>query len=311
MKLCKIVMYHYVRSIKNSKYSQIKGLELDGFEKQINYFKKNFNLINIEELLDIIYENRELTPNSILLTFDDGLKDHYKFVFPILSRNKIQGVFFLPSKPIMDKCVLDVHKIQFILNSVNDQAVLIKKILEFIQTNEKEYELPSSDEFYSKFFTYDNRYDTNEVNFIKKILQRELPKKLRSELTQKFFEEFITNNEETFADELYLSHTEIKEMIEGGMYFGSHSHSHEWLTKLSEEELEEDLKLSTDFISRLNNNQKALVMCYPYGDFNDNVIGRIKKLRYKAAFSTVFEDAYLTKENSFSLQRYDTNDFPQ
>ena len=41
MNECKIVMYHYVRPIKNSKYPNIKGLELHGFQRQIEFFKKN------------------------------------------------------------------------------------------------------------------------------------------------------------------------------------------------------------------------------------------------------------------------------
>ena len=36
-----IVMYHYVRPIKGSNHPNIKGLELENFKKQINYFLKN------------------------------------------------------------------------------------------------------------------------------------------------------------------------------------------------------------------------------------------------------------------------------
>ena len=37
-----IVMYHYVRPIKESKFPGIKGLELDGFKRQLDYFTDNF-----------------------------------------------------------------------------------------------------------------------------------------------------------------------------------------------------------------------------------------------------------------------------
>ena len=37
-----IVMYHYVREIKGSDYPNIKGLEIDGFKRQLDYFSKNF-----------------------------------------------------------------------------------------------------------------------------------------------------------------------------------------------------------------------------------------------------------------------------
>ncbi len=39
-----VVMYHYVRDIKNSKYPNLKALDVKHFEKQISYFKKNFNI---------------------------------------------------------------------------------------------------------------------------------------------------------------------------------------------------------------------------------------------------------------------------
>ena len=36
-------MYHYVRPLKKSKYPEINGLELSGFIRQLEYFKKKFN----------------------------------------------------------------------------------------------------------------------------------------------------------------------------------------------------------------------------------------------------------------------------
>ena len=34
-------MYHYVRSVANSSYPNIKGLEVDGFKRQLDYFQEN------------------------------------------------------------------------------------------------------------------------------------------------------------------------------------------------------------------------------------------------------------------------------
>ena len=49
-----IVMYHYVRPIKKSKYPNIKGLEFENFKKQINFFSKKFNIISHIDFLEII-----------------------------------------------------------------------------------------------------------------------------------------------------------------------------------------------------------------------------------------------------------------
>ena len=53
-----IVMYHYVREIKNSKFPNLKGLEFQDFKKQVNYFIKNFNVISHFDLVDILNSKR-------------------------------------------------------------------------------------------------------------------------------------------------------------------------------------------------------------------------------------------------------------
>ena len=47
-----VVMYHYVRDLKNSRYPNIKGLDIEKFKKQINFFKKNYNFIRMEDLIE-------------------------------------------------------------------------------------------------------------------------------------------------------------------------------------------------------------------------------------------------------------------
>ena len=53
-----IVMYHYVRPIKKSKYPNIKGLELKEFYEQINFFKNKTNIISEDDLIEMIKINK-------------------------------------------------------------------------------------------------------------------------------------------------------------------------------------------------------------------------------------------------------------
>ena len=43
--MVEFIMYHYVRNFKNSLFPNIKGLDIDEFKFQINYLKKNYNII--------------------------------------------------------------------------------------------------------------------------------------------------------------------------------------------------------------------------------------------------------------------------
>ena len=64
-------MYHYVRDLSNSRYPGIKGLGIEKFAKQIQYIKKTYNVIKMEDFVDAINNKTKLPPNSALLTFDD------------------------------------------------------------------------------------------------------------------------------------------------------------------------------------------------------------------------------------------------
>ena len=306
MNECKIIMYHYVRPLKNNKYSEIKGLEITDFKKQIKFFREKFGFENANFLFnEISSENVSKTP--VILTFDDGFKDHFKHVYPILKQEKIQGLFFPSSKPILDHIVLDVHKIHFILASENNKSKIIDEIFEKILFYQKDFELESPSVYWDKL-AISNRFDSGDVIFIKRILQRELPFEVRTNITNYLFEKYVSTNEAEFSKELYLSLDEIDEMKENGMYFSSQCYSHEWLSYLSEQDLNLELQKSMDFCQRINPNGKQ-TLCYPYGDYNEFVINEAKKTGFLAGFTTNPDNAKITQENMFTLPRFDTNDF--
>jgi len=310
MNSCKIVMYHYVRPISNSKFPQIKGLEVEGFKKQLSFFKKNYNFLSASQLLESIYDEYEPPEKSVVLTFDDGFKDHFSYVYPILKELHIQGLFFPSGHPIENNSVLDVHKIHFILAKSDDPKKILQDLNDLIEKNKDEYDIDDLESYRSKL-KKNERFDSDDIIFIKKILQVGLPKEARKNFTNYLFNKYVTNNEKAFSKELYLSMDEIKEMKENGMYFGSHAFLHEWLESLNKNDLEIELKKSTTFFSKINDEKASWILAYPYGNYNSKVIENIKKVGYKAGLTTEIGDAILDKKNAFILNRYDTNDFPQ
>ena len=307
--LCKIIMYHYVRDIKNSDFPGVKGLEKREFINQINFLKNKFHFVTIEEVIECIYENRELSSNSVLLTFDDGLKDHFQNVFPILKHYEIKGSFFVPIKPIEEKKVLDVHKIHLILAKIRDYNIIIDELKKIISENKEIHKLKTFQEYYESI-PLQSRYDPKEIIFIKRMLQRELPETLRIKIVDELFRKFVINEETDFAEKFYLNSEEMKEMTESGMYIGSHGYSHEWFTKLSDIELENEINSCVKFAKK-NFGKNDLVMCYPYGGHTTNVTTLIEKMGFKLGLTTNFGDAKLLRSNAFTLERFDTNDSPK
>lgn len=309
MKKAKIVMYHYVRPIENSTYPKIKGLEIKNFKRQIEYLDKKFGFADVNYILENTKLETKKEQSPAILTFDDGFKDHYRYVFPVLKNHAIRGLFFPPAKPIMEKTVLDVHKIHFILAKIDDKSAIIRDIFDQLDFYRKDYEIEKSEELWKRL-AIPTRFDSGDTMFIKRILQRELPQQIRYLITNYLFDKYVTSDESEFSEELYLSLDEINEMRESEMYFSSHSYSHEWLSYLSSENLEIEIKKSLNFCNKINPNGKQ-IMCYPYGNYNELVVEKLIKNGFVAGLTTVIGDADITKETAFRLNRYDTNDFPQ
>ncbi len=107
-----IVMYHYTRDLKNSRYPEIKGMDYDLFRKQLTFFQQNFNVVTMEEVFEAWNLGNVILPkNALLLTFDDGYIDNYLCAFPLLKEFGFQGSFFIPGKTFTENVVLDVNKI--------------------------------------------------------------------------------------------------------------------------------------------------------------------------------------------------------
>jgi hypothetical protein len=79
----------------------------------------------------------------------------------------------------------------------------------------KEYQLQDF-EYYYKKLAYASKYDTDEVIFIKRILQVELIEELRIKIVDNLFEKYIGMSEGSFSRELYMNEEQLKHMLRSG-----------------------------------------------------------------------------------------------
>lgn len=78
-----IVMYHSI--IKSKKSLGKFVISPEEFESDLKYLKdNNFNTIFMKDILDYVYEDKNLPENPIMLTFDDGYYNNYLYAYPLL-----------------------------------------------------------------------------------------------------------------------------------------------------------------------------------------------------------------------------------
>ena len=78
-----------------------------------------------------------------------------------------------------------------------------------------------------------------------------------------------------------MNEKDINEWVSNGMSIGSHSHYHSDLTKLSENNLINELDFSKKILEDKFNNINN-IFCYPYGKVNDIAYNFVKKIYHKA-----------------------------
>ena len=298
-----VVMYHYIRKY-DKKIKNLNFLHQNSFLKQLDYFNKNFKFYKLSENIEQLDNNKK----KILLTFDDGLKEHLQ-VAKWLEKKNIKGIFFVPSKPLVTKDFLTVHKIHLIL------AMLKKNKLKELF-------------FKFKIEEYLKKKDFGVFLIQKKLLKKIKNLKKRNEVYPKIQLNIISQKKPKIIDDLfnycfskekqksmfkkfYLNKKDILKIKKMGMEIGSHGHSHKVLSLLNKREQIADIKKSLKILSNITKTP-IKIFCYPYGGkkvYNKNTINILKKLSIVYAFS-VESRIFKKKDSSLEIPRFDCNDFP-
>jgi peptidoglycan/xylan/chitin deacetylase (PgdA/CDA1 family) len=304
-----IVMYHYVRDLPNTRYPEIKGLLTSRFDGQLDYIQKHYEVLDIGGVIRALREGTGLPSNGCLLTFDDGLSDHYETVFPRLTARGISGSFYPSVTSALDHVVLAAHKIHFILASGASPELLRAAIFEELATYRGRVELPSGTELLTRN-AIAQRFDGPDVIFVKRMLQMALPEWIRNEITARLFARFVSEDEATFARGLYMTVEQMRGMVAADMLIGGHGDRHNWLGTLEAKEQEADIVRTRSFLAQIYGAPPVdWVECYPYGSYNEVTIGLLAKHRAALAL-TINTGIEPDLSRPFELKRIDTNDLP-
>jgi len=120
-----ILTYHRVRERTGIFYDRNINASPLEFRRQMEYIKKKFNLISMSELVECYEQKRNLKPNSLMVTFDDGYRDVAFNAFPILKELGIPAVAFLITGVIDTDAISWEDQISFIFQTIPNGTVKI------------------------------------------------------------------------------------------------------------------------------------------------------------------------------------------
>lgn len=94
-----ILTYHHV-GIPSGKW-RLNTVSERSFEYQMNFMKRHgFEVISFDALVEGIKNGHEFARNSVVIQFDDGYEDNYKYAFPILKKYGFPAMVFLVSDKV-------------------------------------------------------------------------------------------------------------------------------------------------------------------------------------------------------------------
>ena len=297
-------MYHYVRNSADTAYKGIHAVKEKDFIQQVKHLQSTCEMASTEMIADFFKGQYVPKKDLCVLTFDDGLKEHANFVTEVLFKNKIQGQFFIPTACIEEGYVLPVHKNHFLLAYL---PFIDYKLKVLNQLKEVAPETNLVIDAQKVAATY--RWDTPEVGAFKYLLNYQLPKPLRNSILKTVFEDTF-GPEKTFAKSLYINWEDAKSMQSKGMILGGHSHRHNVLSSLSDQDQEEEITTCMDLLRGNTNVQSYWPFSYPFGKsntFNGKTKELLQQQQIEFAFTTVIGNS-TSEEAPYHLKRIDPKD---
>ncbi|MEQ8908733.1 MAG: polysaccharide deacetylase family protein [Vicingaceae bacterium] len=264
-----VPLYH---TVSDSDLPHIKHLykhkTSSEFEADLEFLSKHFEFVEPETFFHSVNKNRK-GKRPCLLTFDDGLKEFYEVVAPILSRKGIPAICFLNSDFVDNRGLMYRYQASLLVEALEKSSKAKQSQLA------ERLDIPSEPlKLQQAILALSHAQEKERTD--------------TAQLLEVSFEQFL--NEE----KPYLSFAQIKELSLAGFAFGAHSASHPLYAKISEKE---QLKETEESLSWLQSKLPTDIPTFAFPFTDDGVKDSFfKQLQRKHSKLYSFGTAGIKKE---------------
>jgi peptidoglycan/xylan/chitin deacetylase (PgdA/CDA1 family) len=250
-------------------------IPINVFDKICRYISKQYCVIPLHAL----HEKPINKKTRAIITFDDAYYDFYEHALPVLTKHKLPAV-----QHVITSCAETGES--FWTQQLN-------KIVEGYHQTRKTIEIP---ELAIKLQVRTSRETEHAALSIYKQLLL-LPERMQ------YLKDLEENLGIPVKQTKMMQWADISDSQNHGICFGSHTHTHANLTKLSQKELDFELRHSAALLQQHIKAQDYCPLAFPNGMFNDAVVSAAKNAGYNVLFSTEAK-SYNTSEMFPVLPRF-------
>ena len=119
----RIIYYHIISNSKNYVFFNGYILEIKSFIKQINYLEKRYKIITFKESFRMLKNNEKLD-NFLVITTDDGFKENYTVLAPLLLKKGLRHCSFISTDSVDNKSLLWNHRLSVIQKTSSSDLLI-------------------------------------------------------------------------------------------------------------------------------------------------------------------------------------------
>jgi len=264
------------------------------FDKQMRYVSRNFNIISVEKLIAAIGDGKDITSNTIAVTFDDGWRDNYSVALPILRKYKIPAMIFLATDLVKSGKIPPFLEISMLLGKDNIwPAKAVGIFREIIDKHNLTAIIPQLNPGQLQLMA------RNPYYYMRTLMM--LDYKYMHEIIDAMLFELHFDRAEWSNIRWMVNAEEIREMAASGIEFGSHGESHDLMVLIELEQVRRELQQSKEYIEGLLG-KKVNILAYPNGDYNDAIKEEVRAAGYLGAMA-MHNDETADNVDIFAIRR--------
>lgn len=252
-----IIMYHdLIQDQEATGHAQFWGGKptRSQFAAHLKALIKLYRVISVEDAVDEITRYGQLVEDSVAITFDDGYASVYTIVFPLLKEYNVPATVFLLTDWIDNKLTLWWEELASMFEVADIKTVDVGELCRLLKLNP----------IHRSVRPFDSEHMKSEFSDMVATALRDKADSERQELMDRLKTVLIKSKDWLPAKIVPITWTQIREMTEAGIRFGSHTCSHINLRHADEHLIEKELLESKQKIEH-NINREVKGFAYPYG----------------------------------------------
>lgn len=254
------------------------------FLSDLEYLLKHYNPVTINDVVDFISNDKKSDKPRFFLSFDDGMRECYDVIYPILKKKGIQAAFFINPAFVDNKELFFKHKISMIIEKLQNT----KDRSDFTKVGEVLNISNADNDFLARSIKQLEYKNLEQINKIGDICKIDFPQYLKEQ-------------------QPFMTLQQIKELKREGFTIGSHSYDHPEFRKIDDQQMKLQISQSLEYLfSTINPEIK--IFAFPFTDF-EIPASFFNYLHNEAGFDITFGTAGIKRDREMKhIQRIPMED---